>query len=143
MTNCEAAQLLGLCTRQVIRLKNRFRLKGAEGLIHGNTGRKPVHAISDDCKQAVLQLFQEKYFNHNFSHFTEQLCDNELIMVSRPTVSRTLRASGIKSKKSVKHRHRVHQLRQRKEAAGMMWQTDASRHLWFGRDYGYATLHAI
>jgi transposase len=142
MTNCEAAQLLGLCTRQVIRLKNRFRLKGAEGLIHGNTGRKPVHAISDDCKQAVLQLFQEKYFNHNFSHFTEQLCDNELIMVSRPTVSRILRASGIKSKKSVKHRHRVHQLRQRKEAAGMMWQTDASRHLWFGRDYGYATLHA-
>ena len=142
MNNREAAELLGLCTRQIIRLKNRFRQKGADGLIHGNAGRKPAHAIPDDLKGVVLQLFQEKYFDHNFTHFTEQLHDNEGIVISRPSVSRMLKASGIRSKKSVKHRRRVHQLRQRKEAAGMMWQTDASRHLWFGKEYGYATLHA-
>ena len=50
MNNRESAELLGLCTRQIIRLKNRFRQKGAEGLIHGNAGRKPAHAIPDDLK---------------------------------------------------------------------------------------------
>ena len=50
MNNRESAELLGLCTRQIIRLKNRFRQKGAEGLIPGNAGRKPAHAIPDDLK---------------------------------------------------------------------------------------------
>ena len=118
----KSAEFLGLCTRQVIRLKNRFWQKGAEGHIHGNAGRKPAHGILDDLKDVVLQLFYEKYFDHNFTHFTEQLHDNEGIVFSRPSVSRMLKTSGIKSKKSVKHRCRVHPLRQRKEASGIMWR---------------------
>ena len=51
MNNREAAELLGLCTRQIIRLKNRFRQKGADGLIHGNAGRKPVSTIPGDLER--------------------------------------------------------------------------------------------
>jgi transposase len=38
----EAAELLGLSIRQVLRLKNKYIAEGAEGIAHKNRGRKPV-----------------------------------------------------------------------------------------------------
>ena len=37
----EAAQLLGMTTRQVRRLRHRFTTEGVESVVHGNTGRAP------------------------------------------------------------------------------------------------------
>ena len=52
----QAAEVLGLSVRQVIRLKKGVRENGAAALIHKNQGRKPAHAISDDLKQAIINL---------------------------------------------------------------------------------------
>ncbi|WP_164553313.1 helix-turn-helix domain-containing protein [Brevibacillus marinus] len=72
ITTRQAADLLGLSTRQVYRLKNRMRKEGAEGLIHKNRGRKPKHALSDKQREAIMALYQsERYKGSNDHHFAE------------------------------------------------------------------------
>ena len=53
----QAAELLGLSTRQITRLKKGVLTSGAQSLIHKNTGRKPVHSVSDELKEAVLKIY--------------------------------------------------------------------------------------
>ena len=47
MTNREAAEKLGLCQRQIIRIKKRFVAQGAAGLVHGNRGRTSRRRIGE------------------------------------------------------------------------------------------------
>ena len=112
------------------------------GLIHGNRDRRPQHRIGEAIRLDVLRLYRDKYHNFNFSHFTDCLKEAEGIDISRSSVVRILTAEGFRSKKSVRRRAKLHRARSRKEAAGMLWQTDASKFEWFGKGKGYATLHA-
>ena len=52
----QAAELLGLSTRQNTRLKKGVLASGAESLIHKNTGRKPSHVVSDETEEAILSI---------------------------------------------------------------------------------------
>ncbi|MCQ4638701.1 transposase, partial [Anaerovorax odorimutans] len=56
ITRQQAADLLGLSTRQISRLKKGVLASGPESLIHKNTGRKPAHAIKDETKEAILRI---------------------------------------------------------------------------------------
>ena len=76
ITRQHAAELLGLSTRQITRLKKGILSSGPSSLIHGNTGRKPVHALSDKEKEAVLAIHSSPEFSQaNFLHFQEILKD--------------------------------------------------------------------
>lgn len=142
MTNREAAEKLELCQRQIIRIKKRFVAQGAAGLVHGNRGRTSRRRIGDEVRESVLKVYEEVYYDFNFSHFAECLNEREGIGISRSSVVRILKDEGIRSKKSVRRRPKLHRSRPRKEAAGMLWQTDATSFEWFGRGNGRATLHA-
>ena len=142
MTNREAAEKLGLCQRQIIRIKKRFVAQGAAGLVHGNRGRTSRRRIGDEVRESVLKAYEEVYYDFNFSHFAECLNEREGIGISRSSVVRILKDEGIRSKKSVRRRPKLHRSRPRKVAAGMLWQTDATSFEWFGRGNGRATLHA-
>ena len=133
LTNQEAAEALGLCRRQIIRLKKKYLAQGEVALIHGNRNRPPRHRIEEQIRHKVISLYQEKYHDFNFSHFTDSLKEFEGIDISRSSVARILTAEGFKSKKSVRRRAKLHRPRPRKEAAGMLWQTDASMFEWFGK----------
>ena len=61
ISNQEAAERLGICGRQIIRLKKKYAEQGDVGLIHGNRGRAPKGRIGDDVRSLVLGLYQEKY----------------------------------------------------------------------------------
>ena len=125
----EAAVVLDLSERQVIRLKKGVMEQGDAFVIHKNKGRKPKHAITDDEKQLVVQLKNSKYQEANFSHFQELLSQHEAIFLSQSTIHRILTIEGIKSPK--KHSHRkVHRRRKRKAQEGMLIQIDASPHEW-------------
>ena len=54
----EAAQLLSLSMRHVKRLRAGYYQGGAEAFRHGNRGRKPVHAVSDDIRHKIIDLVQ-------------------------------------------------------------------------------------
>ena len=47
LSNQEAVDELGICRRQIIRLKKRYTEQGDRGPIHGNRGRQPRHNLGD------------------------------------------------------------------------------------------------
>ena len=61
MTNQEAAESLGLCRRQIIRLRKKYTTQGEMGLIHGNRDRHPQHRIGEWIRHDVLRAQEEGY----------------------------------------------------------------------------------
>ena len=127
----DAAEVLGLSTRQVKRIKKKVRLNGPGATVHGNRKRKPINAVDGKAKDLVVELKTKKYGGTNFSHFTDLLAEREDIIISRPTVHRILRDAGIASHKK-KKKIRAHRYRKRKDCPGMMVQLDASPYAWLG-----------
>jgi transposase len=128
LTRAEAARVLGLSKRQVRRLFGAYVRKGAEALVHGNTGREPANKVGADIRRQVLALFEQKYDGFNDQHFTEKLV-SEGVKVSRATVRRLLREAGyraVRRRRATRHRRR----RDRRPQAGMMMLWDGSLHEW-------------
>ena len=126
----EAAGLLGLCERQVKRLKKGVKEFGAAAIAHGNRGRKPPHSIPDSLRAYVLEIAESASFaGVNFSHFKDLLEEREHIVLSVSSVARILKNGGIAS--SRKHRvKKRYKSRPRKSQAGLLVQIDASPHPW-------------
>jgi transposase len=125
----QAAQVLGLCERQVRRIRRAVEKRGARGVLHGNTGRSPQHRVAKKVRERIVKLRATKYEKFNDQHFTEKLGAEEKIQISRSSVRRLLRAAGIGSPR--KRRARKHrQRRERKAQAGLMVLWDGSRHDW-------------
>lgn len=139
----QAAELLGLSTRQITRLKKGVLTSGAESLIHKNTGRKPAHAVSDETKEAVLKIFSRPELSGvNFLHFQEILLADFGIHISYSALSSILKNAGFESPKKKKIRHRTHR-RKRKPHSGQLIQIDATPYEWFGGNIKYALHGAI
>lgn len=142
MTNTEAADHLGITPRQIIRVKKKYAEEGAKGLIHGNSGRRPIHAIDDRVKERVVTLFKDRYSICNFTHFRDMLAEEEGINLSCSSVERILKADGQSSKKKKRRPQKKHRLRERMPAMGIMWQTDATTFAWLGKGTDPFALHA-
>lgn len=128
-TTKEAAGLLRVSERQLLRLKKGFREEGPAALAHGNRGRRPAHAIQEGLRQEVLQLATSVYAGYNHSHLHEELEDKHRITLSRRSISRILTAAGLRSpRKRRARRHRAR--RQPMPRVGMLLQVDGSRHDW-------------
>ena len=125
----EAAELLNLSERQVLRLKKGVIDKGPAFIIHKNRGREPKHATKDEVKDLVVELKKTKYQEANFLHFRELLEEHEGIKLSYPTIHRILTGAGIISPKKHRKRKTYHR-RKRKPQKGMLVQIDASPHPW-------------
>lgn len=125
----EASRLLHLSERQVQRLKRRYEPNSVDWVHHGNRGRAMPWAVSPPQKQLILTLARGKYRGFNDSHFTEKLCAEEGLSLSRETVRGILRAAKLASPQ----KRRPRQYRSRRPPRprfGMMALTDASRHDW-------------
>jgi transposase len=125
----EVAEVLGLSVRSVWRLKRRFADVGPAGLVHGNRGRASPRRIDETTREQVRSLARGRYDGANDSHLAELLAEAEGIVLSRVSVRRILRAAGIASprrRRAPRHRSR----RDRMPQAGMLLQTDGSRHDW-------------
>jgi len=125
-----AAELLGISKRQFRRLVAAYRQGGIAALAHGNRGSVPANRISELVRQEILRLAKETYRDYNDCHFTEELAEQpEPIVVSRSTLRRIRRAAGQGSprkRRAPGYRSR----RERYAQAGMLLQTDGSRHDW-------------
>lgn len=84
------------------RLIKVYHEKGKEGFVHGNRGRKPVSTIPDVTRDLVLDLHKTKYYEANFTHFTELLERIECIKLSVSTVTSILEADYILSPRVTK-----------------------------------------
>lgn len=137
----EAALALGISERQIQRLKKKVRECGADGVIHGNTGKSPSNRISDETRAEILRIRKlPEYTKSNFLHFTELLERDYSISISRVAVCAILKAEGINSPKT-KRRKKLHRRRNRRPQAGLLLQIDATSFAWFSGDRGTYALH--
>jgi transposase len=130
ISNTEAARLLGISRRQVIRIKNKIRRVDLSGIVHGNRGKSPKNAIGKETKETILNLYLNTYNGFNVSHFGEFLKEAHGIAISRETLRKLLLSSGLrcKAKSAPKHRSR----RTRMPKSGLLVQMDSSEHEWLG-----------
>lgn len=121
-----AALTLGITRRQVNRLIIAYRERGKAAFHHGNAGRKPVTAVPDEVRNLVADLYRTKYYEANFTHFTELLERNEQIVLSTPTVSSILEQAGILSPRvtRAKKKRIKKELEALKKVAGTQKETD-------------------
>jgi transposase len=142
MSHSEAAASLGVTSRQLRRLKNKYVKEGEQGLIHGNRDRKPKHTLCEELKQEVIRLYEEKYYDSNFCHYSQLLQEHEKIELSPSSIERILKSAGKEAKRPRKRRPKKHQPRARRKQAGMLWQIDATPYEWLGDEFGKFALHA-
>lgn len=114
-----AALSLGITRRQVNRLLKAYQEKGKCAFVHGNRGRQPATAIPEEVRQDVVDLYKNKYYDANFSHFTELLATHENIQLSVSAVSSILEKACILSPrvtKAKKKRFKVELEKKREQA---------------------------
>lgn len=166
-----AAIKLNLTIRQIDRLIKGYKEFGKEFFIHGNRGRKPAHALSEDFKDKIEELYVTKYFDCTYTSFQEYLESRENICLSIDEVRIILRNRYIFSprthkstKKKFKEKLRkeietskaqekkylknklvmsedAHPRQPRCQYFGEELQMDACIHLWFGNVK--TALHAV
>src|SRR4030042_5155844 len=97
MSRKQAAEGMGISLRHTKRLVATYQKEGAAAIAHGNRGKKPAHALSEEVQKKVTELMRTKYVGFNFSHFTELLEEREETRLSRSTVRRILLKGGLRS----------------------------------------------
>jgi transposase len=144
LTVRQAAERLRLSPRRVQQLKRKVRLQGAAAVIHGNTGKKSPKAISrEQCETILAIRKQDGYSQSNFKHFQELLKRQFKIEIPYSTLYQILTQNNIQSPKTRRKRKKtLHPTRERKPAAGMMLQADATPFEWLGGNKKYA-LHGF
>src|SRR5262245_56402786 len=129
MTWWQAAEILGVSTRTIRRMKLRWQKYGFDGLYDHRWRRpSPKRAPVEDVEK-VLELYREKYSDFNVRHFHEKLRDEHHIHYSYTWVKNALHASGLIRVRSKRGPHR--RRRPRRPIPGMLLHIDGSRHRWF------------
>ena len=137
----KASELLGVCERQVKRIKKKYLNEGVKSIIHKNKGVKTGRGYSESLKEKILKLYSDEYSGWNFYHFNDTLEDYYNIKVSDTFIYNLLTLNEIQSPHKYKSRKTSHPPRERKENAGELIQVDASKHKWFYTDDEYYHLN--
>lgn len=129
ITQGEAAEVLGITTRQVRRLIKNIRIEGDKGIIHKNRGKPSNRARPGKIKEKVLKLCREKYHDFGPTLASEKLFERDRIKINDETLRLWFIEGSIGYRKRKKRPHR--HWRQRKACFGEMVQMDGSHHDWF------------
>jgi len=125
----QAAEILGISGRQMLRWQTRFKHEGYGGLFDRRKGKPSPKRVPLQTVEEVLRLYQEQYFDFNVRHFHEKLVAEHDIQLSYTWVKLALQGAGLvkKGRKRGVHRKR----RPRRPLPGMLLHIDASQHQWF------------
>lgn len=101
-----AALKLACSQRHINRMIAGYKKSGKAYFIHGNRGRSPIHALTAEVKQTILDLYRSKYFDTNFTHCVELLEKHEGISISVSTLNSILEKEYILSPKASRSKKR-------------------------------------
>lgn len=138
----KASVIIGCSERRINQLIYIYKTEGKNGFIHKSKNKTPVNKLNDNLRNRIIDLYNNKYFDFNFTHFREKLRDEENIELPYGTLYNILSEANIKSPKKNRKskKQNLHPSRERKKYFGELVQIDASVHLWFGNFKTY--LHA-
>ena len=125
----EVSEALGLTTRQVYNLLNKYEEQGVKGLVHGSVGKTGHNSCNEEQKIKILNFVKNKYFDCGPTLASEMLEETEGIQVHRETLRLWMKEAGLINK--MRKRKPYRQRRPRKEGFGEMLQIDGSFHQWF------------
>ena len=128
ITQSEAASVLGLSRRQIIRLTKQVKQKGDSAFIHQSRGRPSNRAESSDVKQKILDLCRSAYKGFGPTFAAEMLFEKNKLYVHHETLRLWFIENNIEYKKRKPTKHRS--WRPRKDSFGYMVQMDGSHHDW-------------
>lgn len=114
-----AAIALECSVRHINRMIKGYKAQGKEFFVHGNKGKKPVHALNNATKEIIVDLYRTKYEGSNLTHYSELLIKFENINVSPSTIRDILIKEFIispKAKRATKKNLNAH-LKQLKKSA--------------------------
>lgn len=124
----EAAELLGMSTRNFRRWCRIYEAEGAEGLADKRLEKPSNRAAPVDEVTQMLSLFETTYSEFNIRHFHEYLLTKHNISRSYNWTRNQIYKSGLAIMK--KKRGPYKKRRPRKPMAGMMLHQDGSSHEW-------------
>jgi len=134
-----AARVLGLSTRQVRRIKQKYKRLGASSLVHANRGKVPNNKVADKEIERVTKIIKDQYSDFGPTLAHEKLVENHVVTFSVERLRQIMIGGNIWQAKKKKHT-RVFQLRERRACEGELVQVDGSPHDWFEGRAGYCTL---
>ena len=127
----DAAEALGITTRQVNRLLERVRTEGIAGLVDRRAGRPSNNRIPSEVRARIVEILNGDLKGYPPTHASEILNDEYDIEVSRETVRRIMIGEGLWLPKSKENRTRkVPQLRRRYPNLGDLIQFDGTYFEW-------------
>jgi len=134
----QAAEILGISGRQMLRWQTRYKHEGYDGLFDRRRGLPSPRRVPVETVEIVLRLYQEQYFDFNVRHFHEKLGSEHGIKLSYTWVKQALQGAGLV--KPRRHRGKHRKRRPRRPLPGMLLHIDGSQHRWFCDDRWYDLL---
>jgi transposase len=126
----QAADLLGLSVRQVIRLAKAFKREGASALVSKRRGRPSNNRLAASLLTQAGELLRAHYYDFGPTLAHEKLVEGHGLRLSVESVRRLMIREGLwqprRARKAV-----IHQLRERRACLGELVQLDGSPHDWF------------
>jgi hypothetical protein len=126
-TQAEAARLMGLCVRQVRRLRRRLEAEGDAGVIHRLRGRPSNHRRDAALHRQAVEIYRREMSDFNLTMASEKLAARKVKVPAR-TLRDWLSAEGLWQPKYKRDVHRSR--RERRAYFGELVQADGSHHDW-------------
>ena len=125
----QAAEILGVSTRTMRRMRRGWQKVGYDGLFDRRRKRPSPKRVPVKELEKVLALYREQYSDFNVRHFHEKLSEDHDIHYSYSWVKKALQASGLVATRRQRGPHR--RRRPRRPIPGMLLHIDGSPHRWF------------
>ena len=122
----EASNLLGVCSRQVRRIVKRYKEEGELGIKRRMMERQGKYG---EIKEKILKLVRDKYEDFGPTLASEKLKELDGIAINRETLRQWMIEVGIRRLK--RRKVNLHKSRMRRERFGELVQIDGSHHDWF------------
>lgn len=139
LTNAEAAAQLGLCVRQLKRLKCAFKQQGLKALASKKRGRPSNNQLATEIKVYARELLHTRYADFGPTLAHEKLVEVHRLKLSCETVRWLMIAEGLWKPHRAK-RATLHPLRERRARRGELVQIDGSPFDWFEGRTPHCTL---
>lgn len=130
LTARKASEELGICLKQLRRIRKRYIQEGVLGLISKKRGKQSGNKTPTAIRMEVLELLRIKYLGFGPTLASEKLLERHHLHLSAETLRQWMLEEGLWVAKKKKDK-RVYQRRPRRSRFGELLQGDGSPHEWF------------